>query len=74
MLYILLVLLSLFFGYKIGILVQFMKVSALKNQITAENIEDRLRKEYDKKILKYEKKINALETRLIDKTFSDEVI
>lgn len=68
MIYLFITLISLVMGFKIGSVYHLFKITLIKNQINKDNIEDSIKKQYDKKILKYENKIDILEKKLFDLT------
>lgn len=74
MIYLFITIISFIMGYKISSLYQVLKVTTLKHQINSEIIEDTIKKQYEKKMLNYQRKIEILEEKLTDLTYkySDE--
>lgn len=68
MIYLILTIISFVMGLKIGSLYHVFKITSIKNQISKENIEDSIKKQYEKKLTNYERKIHALEEKLTDFT------
>ncbi|WP_313343628.1 hypothetical protein [Sedimentibacter sp.] len=68
MIYLVITVISFIMGFKIGNLYQVLKITSIRHQINKENIEESIKKSYDKKIANYQKKIDVLEEKLIDLT------
>lgn len=68
MIYLLLTVISLVMGFKIGSLYHILKITVIKNHVNKEFFEDSIKKQYDKKINGYKTKIQVLEEKLTDLT------
>ena len=76
MIYLFLTVISFVMGLKVGSLYHVLKITYMKNQINKENLEDSIKKQYEKKLMSYQRKIQVLEEKLTDLTaeYSEEDI